>query len=304
MAMSWCKVSSTLDSHPKIRKAGRLGREVFLFALRRNAHPENPVPGILPADVLDPWFIADQLMMTEEEAVTGVTLCVTVGLLLKNGHCFEISGWSEDWGKRETVNAERQARYRARLRNDGEQGNPVTVENVTRYNVTVDQRRLEEKRREEITKNSATPNSASGLSPELFSPELEKPKVRQGRPKKPKPSEPTPAEAEAARTVLEKLTARNGVRYSSPEHTKLVVNQLRAGVSELELRAVIAYCAVELFDEPEMQKYLRPQTLFGPKTITKYLDPARTWAQKEYPQEFTVHSEPLTEPLWMSGGAQ
>lgn len=49
MAESWCKVASDLDSDPKIRRAGRLGREVFLFVLRRNARPGNPIPGLVAA---------------------------------------------------------------------------------------------------------------------------------------------------------------------------------------------------------------------------------------------------------------
>ena len=133
-------------------------------------------------------------------------------------------------------------------------------------------------------KNSASP-SGSGLPP--------------GK-RKPKPSEPTPAEMDSVKVVLEKLTARNGIRYSgSHEHTRLIVNQLRAGVSELDLRAVIAYCAVELFADEDMQKYLRPETLFGPRTIAKYLDPARTWAAKTYPQEFTI-----TQTTWVGLEAQ
>ena len=62
MTQSWCKVDSALDSHPKVRMAGNFGRQVFEFALRRNAIPGNAVPGLLPGLVLEPWFIADQLM--------------------------------------------------------------------------------------------------------------------------------------------------------------------------------------------------------------------------------------------------
>jgi uncharacterized phage protein (TIGR02220 family) len=98
--------------------------------------------------------------------------------------------------------------------------------------------------------------------------------------KRPKPSEPTQAEAAIARTVLDKLGEYNGVRYSgTAEHTRLIVNQLRAGLSEADLRKVIGYCAFEKGwkDDPEMLPYLRPETLFGPRTISKYLDPARAW---------------------------
>lgn len=83
--------------------------------------------------------------------------------------------------------------------------------------------------------------------------------------------------------VLGKLGSRNGVRYSgSAEHMRLIVAHLRNGVDEMDLRYVVGYCAIELGwqEDPDMQPYLRPETLFGPKTLSKYLDAARTWASK------------------------
>lgn len=112
MATSWCKVASNLDSHPKIRRAGRNGREVFLFALRRNAEPNNPIPGRLPIDQLEPWYLADQLQMPECDAVTGVTAAVTAGLLKLDGNSYIIVGWEEDWSKLRTSGAARTARWR------------------------------------------------------------------------------------------------------------------------------------------------------------------------------------------------
>jgi uncharacterized phage protein (TIGR02220 family) len=121
-------------------------------------------------------------------------------------------------------------------------------------------------------KNSATPTAGGLLSVQ-----------DQGGKRKPKPSEPTQPERVSVTTILSKLSAQNGVRYSgTDEHTRLIVNHLRAGVSEVDLRAVVGYCAIELgwAAKPEMAVYLRPETLFGPKTLAKYLDPARTWLSK------------------------
>lgn len=145
---SWCKVASNLDSHPKIRKAGRYGREVFLFALRRNAEPDNPVPGRLPAAILEPWFIADQLMMPESEAVTGVTACVTAGLLLQDGESWLIDGWDDDWGKRplsvgERVSKHRESKKKSDLVTSGN-ANAVTDRSSNGCNA-LDQTRSEEK---------------------------------------------------------------------------------------------------------------------------------------------------------------
>lgn len=125
--------------------------------------------------------------------------------------------------------------------------------------------------------------------------------------KKRRPSDPTPAELASVRTVLDKLSTRNGVRYSGTgEHTRLIVSQLREGVTEMDLRAVIGYCAFELdwAEKPEMAKYLRPETLFGPKTIARYLDPARTWFAAYEAEQAANPPAPDDEPDWMRGGVQ
>jgi hypothetical protein len=133
VAHHWCKVASNLDSHPKIRKAGRLGREVFLFALRRNAEPGNPIPGRLPKDELAPWYVADQLQMSEEEAVIGVTSAISAGLLNEEGHCYQIVSWKDGWGKGSGTGADRQARYKEnkKLRIGDVSGDSDTVSGVS-----------------------------------------------------------------------------------------------------------------------------------------------------------------------------
>lgn len=108
------------------------------------------------------------------------------------------------------------------------------------------------------------------------------------RPRKSKPTEPTAAEVAVVATVLERLGKHTGTRYSgASEHTRLIVARLRDGLVEMDLRKVIAYCALGSglgwAEKPEMFPYLRPETLFGPKTIAKYLDPARSWFAKEFP---------------------
>lgn len=99
--------------------------------------------------------------------------------------------------------------------------------------------------------------------------------------KRPKPNEPTAEERESALVVLRKLGAQNGVSYAGGDaHVKLIVARIRDGLTEMDLRYVVGYCAIKLGwrDDDEMRVYLRPETLFGPQTITKYLDPARAWA--------------------------
>lgn len=128
-------------------------------------------------------------------------------------------------------------------------------------------------------------------------------RARGGR-RKPRPSEPSDSERASVRVVLDKLGAQNGVTYSgTSEHTRLIVNQLRNGVTELEMRAVIGYCAMELGwkGDERMEKFLRPDTLFGPKTIARYLDPARAWFAK-LPVDDAPARGAEDEPEWMRGG--
>ncbi len=108
---------------------------------------------------------------------------------------------------------------------------------------------------------------------------------RPKRPRKPKPGDPTPAEDAAVSAVLERLSARTGVAYRSPEHRVKILARLRDGHTEHDLRAVIAYCADERGwqDDPRMHQFLRPATLFGPQTIAKYVDEARAYAERAYP---------------------
>lgn len=90
-------------------------------------------------------------------------------------------------------------------------------------------------------------------------------------------------ELASVKRVLEKLTARNHVAYQgSKEHVRLIVARLRDGCTEMDLRKVIGYCATELewATKENMRAYLRPETLFGPETVQRYLDPARSWFDK------------------------
>jgi uncharacterized phage protein (TIGR02220 family) len=293
MAGAWCKVASNLDSHPKIRKAGRLGREVFLFALRLNADPANPVPGIVPAVMLEDWYVAEQLMMTVTESNEGLLRVLSAGLLKKRGASFEIVGWDDDWGRRPKSNAERQADFRTKQRNrtaTGEHKTPSVTEPSLRRNannesngseeIRGDQIRREEKREEGECEREVAADAARVSAPDSSLLAEFKRKVDAmpaQRPKKPKPPAASQAELASVRIVLEKLGSRNGVAYSgSVEHVKLIVDRLRDGYTELDLRKVVAHKADEWESDDKMRRHLCPETLFGPRTIQRYIDAART----------------------------
>ncbi len=115
MSSSWCKVASNLDSHPKIRRAGRNGREVFLFALRRNAEPNNRRRGFVAKEQLEPWYIADQLQMPEDDAANGLESAQRAGLLREEPDAWAIVGWDDrEWGRFAKDGAERTADWRKR----------------------------------------------------------------------------------------------------------------------------------------------------------------------------------------------
>lgn len=113
MALSWCKVDAALDGNRKVRRAGRAGREVFLFLLRRIAQVD--APGEVAADELDHVFVADLLMMTVDEAASGVHAAVAAGLIEISDGRARVVGWDDEWGKRPLTEAQRKARQRANV---------------------------------------------------------------------------------------------------------------------------------------------------------------------------------------------
>lgn len=168
---SWCKIASNLDSHPKIRRARAMGREVFLFALRKNAEPNNHAPGRIAKAHLEPWYIADQIMRSEIEALEGLNACVHANLLREEGDHYLIVGWDEDeWGREKST--ERVRKWREHHKTNTVTETDVTVSKAdetfhnvskrctppTTHNETDETARGEERRGEEIERDaSATP---------------------------------------------------------------------------------------------------------------------------------------------------
>jgi uncharacterized phage protein (TIGR02220 family) len=106
---------------------------------------------------------------------------------------------------------------------------------------------------------------------------------------KAKPTDPTAEESAIALRVLAKLTERTGISYrGSPPHIRLIADRLREGVTERELRGIAVYCwsaAGRNWEaKTDMHQYLCPETLFGPRTIHKYLPGAKTFLAEHYPE--------------------
>jgi len=88
----------------------------------------------------------------------------------------------------------------------------------------------------------------------------------------------TPSELACVERVLGKLRDLSGHDFRGAKpHVAAILGRLREGVTEGELRAVIAYCNDDWSKTPGMvDRYLRPETLFGPEGIHRYLPQART----------------------------
>lgn len=91
--------------------------------------------------------------------------------------------------------------------------------------------------------------------------------------------------------VFSKLSERTGRAYGGDkDHRRLVLTLFRSGYTAWDLRRVIGYCGDQLgwSNDPQMEKYLRPQTLFGPRKFGEYIGDARI----AFP--FDAPSEPAT----------
>lgn len=143
-------------------------------------------------------------------------------------------------------------------------------------------------RREAELNHPTVPDPSPSVSPSPSAvPDLQiPPKPPQGGvspPVRRKPSDKlamTSAEEASVNGILKRLSERSGVAYrGAVEHKRLILNQLRRGLTEEDLRKVLWFKANE-WSSTEMAQYLRPETLFGPKTIERYLDAARSAHEK------------------------
>lgn len=120
------------------------------------------------------------------------------------------------------------------------------------------------------------------------------PRSRKGRSKKPPAGSPTAAELVSVKQVLDRLAKRAAMPRGfdlnpASENVKVVTRALRTltdrgrtlDQAELELRYIVAYCAIKLGwqDDEKMRDHLNPGCLFGPKKLDHYLDRAIAWVE-------------------------
>lgn len=117
MAGYFAKLDAGFYRNPKIRKAGPLGRDVFVFLLCTNADRDSS--GIIPASFVEPWYLSDSIQRPESDVVAGLQRAKDAGLIdeLEDGSV-RLLGWdSEEWGRRggSVTEAERKAIQRSKL---------------------------------------------------------------------------------------------------------------------------------------------------------------------------------------------
>lgn len=123
MSTTWyAKIDCNFHSNRKARKAGRIGREVFVFILCVNS--SKGALGVIAEDDLELEYVAEQLQMSVEEVRDGIAACQHAGLIEIQEGLVSISGWDEHYGKAPLGTAEKQKRYRERLKERKSRGTP------------------------------------------------------------------------------------------------------------------------------------------------------------------------------------
>lgn len=145
----FAKLDPFFFGNRKIMRAGRNGREVFLFALCMNA--QRGALGQIPLADLDSWYVAHQLQIPESDARDGVTNAVTAGLLKIDGESVLILGWNDDWSRGPLTRAEIQKNYRERQKGKGERYEDAVTSDDLGNALPI---RVEERREERADGNS------------------------------------------------------------------------------------------------------------------------------------------------------
>ncbi len=133
--------------------------------------------------------------------------------------------------------------------------------------------------------------------------------LKGGTPKRSRKQTHSDEQVDAAKRTLAHIAKRTGVQYqAAAPHVNLIVARLsEPGVTEHDLRCVVAYCwdptgldwkNATTSDGVPMAKHLVPETLFGPKKLHKYLEPARAWYRENIaPRARDATPEQTNQPV-------
>lgn len=262
MPIVFAKLAPDIHRHPKIRKGGRDALAVFVHCLAVNA--DKGATGIVPASYVDPWFVADTIMCSEDEARSGLARAVAVELLelLPDGSA-RIVGWDDDeWGRGERPSmtekdrknlqrqVEREAKRAAEAVRTGDEvsGQPGDVSgHVRKMSGRPDQSESDTEAEAEADPDpeSASPTGAPdvGLSDRDLKPaDLTEQKPKRGKPRR-LADHPHFVVAERLWSLQDRLRAEvmPGTRRLEADADRLqrVIKLLESGRTEAELEAVL-----------------------------------------------------------------
>ena len=101
------------------------------------------------------------------------------------------------------------------------------------------------------------------------------------------PVAPQPDDADPAMRVLAHFNQVTGSDYGKGGRNKTVLGYIRGRLSEdysaEDLILVVDYLTAKWADDPKMDDYLRPSTLFGPENCVEYFDKAQKWQKRGRP---------------------
>ena len=198
----FAQLDHDLHNNPKVRKAGRDARDVFVFVLCKNA--SRGFQGWIPAHYLEVDYLSDQLGCTEAEAANGVARAIEKKLIAVDGDVVSIVGWSAEYGRGPLSNAERQRRYRenksagkgatdpgAQDRVSGNpEGNQPSVTNeryALRSNESNASDQIRSEQNRERARNAKSPDEPATPEPEVeplrLTPDSPAPKASRNRPR-------------------------------------------------------------------------------------------------------------------------
>lgn len=113
MSTTWfAKLDCNLHSNRKVLRAGRLGREVWIFILCLNA--QRGAHGEFPEAELEPWYVAHQLGIPEAEARAGIQACIDAELIAIEDGAVILCGWNDEYGRGPNGSTERVRKHRAK----------------------------------------------------------------------------------------------------------------------------------------------------------------------------------------------
>lgn len=240
MSAAWSKISADFFGHPKIIKAGRDGRDVFLFCICRNSALEKD--GFIPDEYLEPSYLAHQLNIDETVACNGLKRCIVSSLLVKVDGGFQIKGWDPlEWGRGKS-----------------------STERVRKY------RELKKKTANEAEGN-VTPVSCNGETPKI--------RVDKIRVDKNNKSGVAQLLCEEGVAYLNNKI-KSKYSPSTKETLRFFEALSKNKTTIDEIKTVVDFKHREWGTKPEMAKNLRPSTLFRPSNFSRYLDEAKGAPEK------------------------